>query len=154
MVKPLDELIISDRVILRTAPLTAQSAKMLRKLVFTVWILPPVLGAGDTNSWFYVAVANKKSVLVDGPTAKGQDDSLWKPHPDLPDIRTYRLILHKSIHELSTWTATTQRGDEIVDDLTVGDQILLVARATENGDTMDNTEDATIQAWEEDDLDE
>lgn len=71
---------------------------------------------------------------------------------DSPIIRTHRLQSNKhAVREPQNYRISIDRGHEILDDLKIGDQILLVARAQYRA-WVNYIENAGIEIFVEDDL--
>lgn len=153
-----------SRILLRTPPLTARSVRLLRKVIFTMrshdqgWSSFPA--SHGTWSWFEAAVATKSVEAVQ--EAHDESNSLVArmrdgdfPIPlDSPNVRRHRIQSNRhAVREAEHYRITIDRGQEILDDLKVGDQILLIACARYGG-WMNIIEDAGIEIWEEDDLNE
>lgn len=148
-----------SRVLLRTPPLTARSANLIRKIVFTFrsqdqgWSSYPQHHGTFEHSWtwFDAAVVNRST---DSVQAAGDDTNCLDALLDSPNIR--RHLIQYNRHGIGTaeqYTITMYPGQEIFADLEVGDQILLVA-CTRFPGWENHIEDAGIEIWEQDDLDE
>lgn len=73
---------------------------------------------------------------------------------DSPDVRRHQIQRNRHAAKAAEdYRITIDRDHEIVNDLKVGDQILLVACARFGG-WMNTVEDAGMEIWEEDDLSE
>lgn len=102
-------------------------------------------------TWFEAAVA-RKSVEPVQEALDDTDSSRVSIPLDSPNIRTHRIQSNKhAVSEPQNYTISIDRGHEILDDLKIGDQILLVARAQYSG-WVNYIENAGVEIFVEDDL--
>ncbi|MCJ1470919.1 hypothetical protein MMC07_009567 [Pseudocyphellaria aurata] len=150
-----------SRILLRTPPLTARSVSLLRKVVFTMrshdqgWSDYPTNHGTFENTWTWFDAAVETKSVEAVQEAHGDIDSLVARMPkplDSPNIRRHRIQSNRhAVKEAENYRITIDRGQEPLDDLKVGDQIMLIACARYPG--WENTiEAAGIEIWEEDDV--
>lgn len=147
-----------SRIILCTPPLTARSAKLLREVVFTIcshdqgWSHDSRYhGTFEASwTWFDAAVASNSTESVQIATVKMQNGEVSIPVS--PNISRHRIQSNRhAVKAAAHYRISMYPGQEILDDLKVGDQILLVACA-QYGAWVNYIEAAGIEIWEEDDL--
>ncbi|MCJ1263962.1 hypothetical protein MMC22_003833 [Lobaria immixta] len=126
--------------LLRTPPLTERSARLLRQVVFTIrsndqgWSSYPTDHGTFENSWTWF------------------DAAVESQNADSLHMRWHRLQANKhAVRKSESYTIPLLRGEGILDDLKVGDQILLVACARYGG-WVNNIKAAGIEMWEADDF--
>ncbi|MCJ1465745.1 hypothetical protein MMC07_004364 [Pseudocyphellaria aurata] len=153
-----------SRILLRTPPLTARSVSLLRKVVFTMrshdqgWSSYPTNHGTYENTWTWFDAAVETKSVEAVQEAHGDIDSLvaGMPKPlDSPNVRRRHRIQSNrhAVKEAENYRITIDRGQEPLDDLKVGDQIMLIACARYPG-WVNTIEAAGIEIWGEDDLNE
>lgn len=129
-----------SKTLLRTPPLTERSARLLRQVVFTIrsndqgWSSYHKDHGTFENSWTWF------------------DAAVESQNADSLHMRWHRLQSNKhAVRKSESYTILLLRGEGILDDLKVGDQILLVACARYSG-WVNNIKAAGIEMWEADDF--
>lgn len=146
-----------SRILLRTPPLTAQSAKLLQKIIFTIrshdqgWSSYPENHGTFDNSWTWFDAAVMSPNAEDEESVHEEcDDAIIRAEDlDSPNVRRHRIQVNKhAVRQAEEYSIIMYPGQEILDGLKAGDQILLVACAQYSG-WVNTIEDAKMEVWED-----
>lgn len=149
------------RILLSTPPLTARSVRLLREVVFTIrshdqgWSSFPEHRGTFENSWtWFEAVAVNKCEEWAHEEWVGPNSMDISMLLDSTNTRRHRLQSNRHANgQAEDHRISICRGHAIFDGLKAEDKILLVAFA-QYGGWVNHIQDAKIEIWEEDDLNE